>query len=151
MQASGLPFAHELRPGDAYAPLTFRVSPELNQQFLFTLEEYCPEYLGSPGEPAMVHPVLLLHMSARTRSPSFRLAAGIGSVFAKDVVVFSRPAFVNEVLTVHWTIRGVYERRGRLYQRLDTIVSNPASEQVLRREAHSVFFTESGVSLSVPT
>ena len=151
LQVAPFPFAHELTPGETYAPLQFRISPEINQQFLFALEDYRQECVGSQGRPAIVHPVLLLHMSARTRSPSFRLAAGIGSVFARDVVEFSRPALVDEPLTVRWTIREVYERRGRLYQALDTVVINDDGQQVLRREAHSVFFTDSGVHLAMPT
>ena len=90
-------------------------------------------------------------MSARTRSPSFRLAPGVGSVFAKDVVVFTSQAIVDEPLTVRWTIRDVYEKRGRLYQALDTVVVNGAGRQVLRRQAHSVFYADAGVTLSVPT
>ncbi len=143
------PHAHQLRPGDAYAPLRFSVSEELNQQYLFALEEYGQQYLRIEGSRALVHPVLLLHMSARTRSPSFRLAPGMGSVFAKDAVSFCRPAYVEELLEVTWTIREVYERKGRLYQALDTLVAAPDGEPVLRREAHSVFFTQSGVALTM--
>ena len=150
MEVAPFPFAHELTPGESYAPLQFRISPEVNQQFLFALEDYRQEYLGTHERPAIVHPVLLLHMSARTRSPSFRLAPGIGSVFARDVVEFSRHALVDEPLTVRWTILDVYERRGRLYQALDTVVINDEGQQVLRREAHSVFFTDSGVLLTKP-
>ena len=150
MEVAPFPFAHELTPGESYAPLQFRISPEVNQQFLFALEDYRQEYLGTHERPAIVHPVLLLHMSARTRSPSFRLAPGIGSVFARDVVEFSRHALVDEPLTVCWTILDVYERRGRLYQALDTVVINDEGQQVLRREAHSVFFTDSGVLPTKP-
>jgi acyl dehydratase len=145
------PFAHELRPGDAYAPLSFRIAPELTEQFLFALRDYRPECLeaSAPGEP-LVHPALVLHMSARTRSPSFRLAPGIGSVFAQDDVVFVSPARVGEVLDVRWTIGSVYEKRGRLYQALHTAVTHADGRAVLRREAHSVFYAKDGVSLPLP-
>ena len=146
------PFAHELRPGDSYAPLEFQITAELNQQFLFALEDYTLIYLGLEGRRAIVHPVLLLHMSARTRSPSFHLAPGTGSVFARDVVSFHRPACVDELLQVNWTIRDVYARKGRLYQALDTIVIAAATgETVLRREAHSLFFTRDGAALPLPS
>jgi acyl dehydratase len=144
------PFAHELRPGDTYAPLRFHVSDALNQQFLFALADFNPDYVGSPQARAIVHPVLLLHMSARTRSPSFRLAPGTGSVFAKDVARFSRPALVDETLIVDWSIREVYEKRGRIYQALDTRVTTVEGDVVLQRDAHSLFFTKSGVALSPP-
>ena len=149
---STLPFAHELRPGDSYAPLRFQITAELNQQFLFALEDYTVDYLGLDGRTALVHPVVLLHMSARTRSPSFRLAPGTGSVFARDVVNFHRSAYVDEVLQVNWTIRDVYIRKGRLYQGLDTIVVAAATgETVLQRAAHSLFFTSDGVALTLPS
>ena len=88
----------------------------------------------------MVHPVLLLHMSARTRSPSFRLAPGMGSVFARDRVTFHRPAIVDEWLEVQWTIREVYERKARIYQALQTRVMGDRGDVVIERDAHSVFF-----------
>jgi acyl dehydratase len=146
-----IPFAHELRPGDRYAPLQFHVSDELNQQFLFALADFNAAYIGTPDTKALVHPVLLLHMSARTRSPSFRLAPGTGSVFAKDVARFAHPAHVDETLMVNWTICEVYEKRGRIYQALDTRVTKAAGDLVLQREAHSLFFTRSGVALPLPT
>lgn len=143
-------YAHALRAGDRYEGLKFRISAEVNQQYLFALEDYRPDYLGATGGPAVVHPVLLLHMSARTRSPSFRLAPDTGSVFAKDRVTFLRPAFVDEWLDVAWRISDIYERNGRLYQALDTSVTDARGELVLRRDAHSVFFTRSGEPLATP-
>lgn len=134
------PFAHELRPGDSYAPLEFSISAELNQQYLFTIEDFDPVYLGTTGAPAQVHPMLLLHMSARTRSPSFRLAPGMGSVFAREKVRFLRPAFVDQMLRVSWRIRDVYEKGCRLYQAMAIDIDGP--EPILEREMHSVFFTE---------
>jgi hypothetical protein len=143
-------YAHELRPGAAYAPLRFRISAEVNQQYLFALEDYAAPYLGDDDDPPIVHPVLLLHMSARTRSPSFVLAPGMGSVFAQDRVTFHRAARVGEWLDVHWTIRDVYARKGRLYQALATTVVGEDAMPVLTREAHSLFFTRSGVALPLP-
>jgi acyl-CoA thioesterase FadM len=79
-------------------------------------------------------------MSARTRSPSFRLAPGMGSVFARDRVTFHRPAIVDEWLEVQWTIREVYERKARIYQALQTRVMGDRGDVVIERDAHSVFF-----------
>jgi hypothetical protein len=134
------PYAHELRPGDSYAPLEFSISAELNQQYLFTIEDFAPAYLGASGAPAQIHPMLLLHMSARTRSPSFRLAPGMGSVFAREKVRFLRPAYVDQKLRVTWRIRDVYEKGGRLYQAMEIGIDGP--EPILEREMHSVFFVE---------
>ena len=134
-------YAHEMRPGDAYAPLRFTVCRELNEQMLFALGDYAACYLDGAGGRPQVHPVLLLHMSARTRSPSFHLAPDMGSVFARDRVVFLGTACVDEPLEVRWTIREVYERKGRLYQALDTRVLDRHGREIVRRDAHSVFFT----------
>jgi hypothetical protein len=133
-------YAHQMLAGERYAPLRFRISRDLNEQYLFALGDYAPRYLGRADAPAQVHPVLLLHMSARTRSPSFRLAPGMGSVFARDRVAFHRPARVDEWLEVQWTIREVYERKARIYQALDTRVLDAGGNVVIRRDAHSVFF-----------
>ena len=138
-------YAHEMRPGDRYAPLQFRISSDTNEQYLFALADYAPQYLGQRPQ---VHPVLLLHMSARTRSPSFQLAPNMGSVFAKDRVTFHRPAFVDEWLDVEWVVREVYERKGRLYQGLDTRVLNGDGALVLARDAHSLFFASTPLPAS---
>ena len=133
-------FAHELQVGDAYEPLDFAISGDLNEQFLYAIAEHAPAYIGGEGAPAQLHPMILLHMSARTRSRSFRLAPNMGSVYARESVRFRRPAYVGETLTASWTIGDVYERKGRLYQRLDIRVTGPQGV-VLEREMHSVFFT----------
>ena len=135
-------YAHELQAGEQYAPLDFAITPEVNQQFCFSLEDYNPDYVGGGPEGAdgaLVHPVLLLHMSARTRSPSFRLAPGMGSVFARESVEFLKPARVNAPLRATWTIREVYEKRGKLYQALEIGVYERDGERLLKREMHSVF------------
>jgi len=143
-------FAHELRPGDCYDPFSFVVSHEVNQQFLYSIADYDGQYLpASDDETAIVHPMILLHMSARTRSSSFKLAPNVGSVFARDRVSFRRSARIGEPLTATWTISSVYERKGRLYQSLDIQVKG-TSDVIIDREMHSVFYTKDGVDLAAP-
>src|SRR5690606_31038453 len=144
-------FAHELRAGEGYEPSSFLITAEVNQQFLFSIEDYCADYLCRPnGADPIVHPMLLLHMSARTRSRSFKLAPNTGSIFAKDKVIFRRPALVDEPLSTTWTIRDVYEKNGRLYQHLDIQVCGE-DDVVIDREMHSVFFTKGGgVRMTAP-
>jgi hypothetical protein len=138
--SNDVPYAHEMQAGDRYAPLRFCISREINEQYLFALGDYAARYLVGDCGRGQVHPVLLLHMSARTRSPSFRLAPGMGSVFARDRVTFHRPAIVDEWLEVQWTIREVYERKARIYQALQTRVMGDRGDVVIERDAHSVFF-----------
>lgn len=132
-------FAHELSLGDEYAPLKFSISADLNQQFLYAIEDFNPVYVGGKGAPAQVHPMILLHMSARTRSPSFRLPAHIGSVFAREKVRFLAPAHVDQPLLTTWRISQVYEKGGRLYQAMMIQILGP--EPLVEREMHSVFYT----------
>ena len=132
-------YAHELQPGEEYEPLHFSIPADLNQQFLYTIEDFNPVYLGPR---AQIHPMILLHMSARTRSPSFRVAPNMGSVFARENVRFLRPAYVDEKLLTTWKIKDVYEKNGRLYQSMTIRITAEDGAMVIDREMHSVFHTE---------
>jgi hypothetical protein len=135
-----LAFAHELRVGDCYDPLDFVVTPEMNQYFLYALGVFHPRYLdGVAGRPAEVHPVILLHYSPRTRSPSFRLAPDMGSVFARDRSEFLKPAYVGSSFRVSWKITGVYEKRGRTYQDYRAEIADEDEHTILRRDMSSIF------------
>ena len=77
-------FAHELEPGDEYAPLEFVVTGEMNQQFMFAQEDFDPRYFDRGDDrTARVHPSVLLQMAANTKSPSFKLAPGTGSILSE--------------------------------------------------------------------
>lgn len=130
--------ALDLTVGGQQEPLTFKVDAELNQQYLYSLEDFNLCYLreGSWGQP-IVHPALLLNMTNRTRSPSFRLPQGYSSIHAKDETWFIAPARVGDVLTVSWTVVELYEHRGRPYQALDVLVVNQDGLQIMRRRVHS--------------
>lgn len=136
-------FAHELAPGDACASLEFTVSPSFNQQFLYAQEDFDPRYTGDGGSgggwPAEVHPALLLQMSANTRSPSFKLAPGTGSVLAEATVRFHNPAAVGTPLRVDWTVTGEYEKRGRRYCIMEARMTAEDGRPVLTRELHLTF------------
>ena len=140
-------FAHEMRAGDEYAPLDFTVTPELNQQFLYALEDYDPRYIEATEHgPPLIHPVLLLHMTPRTRSPSFRLAPGMGSIYAHARTEYLAPARVGRPYRVTWKISSTYEKRGRLYQEMEIRIGDAGGTEmhgteVLRRIMHSAFGT----------
>lgn len=135
-------FAHELQAGDRYASLEFTVTPEMNQQALFSVEDFNPLYIhGGDGHGPLVHPVVLMHMSPRTRSPSYRQASDMGSALARDRSIFLGVAEVGEVLHIDWLISQTYEQRGRIYQDYVASVTNAAGKAVLRREMSATFFT----------
>lgn len=130
--------------------MLFSISAELNQQFLYSIEDFNPVYLTEAnGHPAQIHPMILLHMSARTRSSSFLLAPNTGSVFAREKVAFHGPAFVDEPLLTRWTIRDVYLKNGKLYQAMAITVTSD-TQLLLDREMHSVFATNDGTVLELP-
>jgi len=134
-------YAHELQAGDAYEGCTFTITPELNQQFLFAVEDYNSVYLeGSGGQAPLLHPVALLQMTPRTRSPSFAQAPGMGSALARDRVAWVGPARVGERLRVDWQVTRTYEQRGRIYQDYVATVHDEAGGLVFRRETSATFF-----------
>jgi acyl dehydratase len=132
-------YAHELTLGDSYAPLEFSVSPELNQQFLYAQEDFDQRYIGEDGTRAEVHPALLLQMSANTKSTSFRLAAGTGSILASARVRFHNPAFVGSLLRVEWMVTEVYRKRGRRYYVMVAEMMDGDGRKILTRDLHLTF------------
>ncbi len=133
-------FAHELEPGDEYAPLEFTVSGETNQQFLFAQEDFQPRYLNGPGRtPALVHPSILLQMAANTKSPSFRLAEGTGSILAESETTFLGPVAVGTRLVAHWRVTDAYEKRGRRYYVMAARIIDEEGACVLERTLHLTF------------
>lgn len=134
-------FAHELQAGDRYDPLTFEVTADLNQQFLYAVEDFAPIYLeGRDGRPPLVHPVLLMHMSPRTRSPSYRQAPGMGSAFAREHTRYLHPGYVGSRFTVTWTVTATYEQRNRIYQDYVALIEDEHGRTIMRRELASTFF-----------
>lgn len=135
-------YAHEMQSGDEYEPLEFEVTPDLNQQFLYAVEDFNPIFLeGADGKPPLVHPVLLMHMSPRTRSPSYRQAPGMGSAFARDRSTYQGPAYIGSRLRVTWKVEKTYEQRGKIYQDYVAHVHDQNGNPVLRRELSSTFFS----------
>lgn len=137
------PYAHELQAGDKYVSLDFTVSAELNQQFLYAVEDYNPIYLeGRDGHPPVIHPAVLMYFSPRTRSPSFRQAADMGSAMARDGAEFFGPAYVDHPLRIDWTVLQTYEKRGKIYQDyIAEVVDAVSGKVLLRRAMASTFFT----------
>jgi len=136
------PYAHELKAGDTYVSLDFTVSADFNQQFLYAVEDYNPIYLeGRDGQPPVIHPVVLMYFSPRTRSPSFRQAPSMGSAMARDSAVFDNPTYVGTPLRIEWQILDTYEKREKIYQDYVAKVLDADGRVLLRREMASTFFT----------
>ena len=137
---SEAPYSHELKLGDSMAPLSFFVTRVWNQQFCLAQDDFDQRYLADEnGRPPYVHPGLLLSMSANTKSPSFRLAPGTGSVLARQTCRFLHPATVDQELTVKFDVVDVYERNNRRFQVVESTVTDAAGRINLRRQSHLTF------------
>lgn len=117
-------------------PDDFVCTRELNEQYLYGLEDYHPRY---HGEGAVVHPALLLNRSNPTRSPGYRKAPGQGRVHARDDVTFHRAVPVGSHLTVTWEVTEYYERRGRTFHVLDCRILDDDDNLVVHRLQHFTF------------
>ena len=138
-------YAHEMAVGDRYAALEFQVTASMNEQFLFALQDYDARYwLETADGPPIVHPVLLLQMSPRTRSPSWNPAPGMGSVLGREHTEFVTPGRVGQTFHVAWEVLEVYERRGRPYHNTETVITNSDGAVIMRRQLHSTFFMRDG-------
>lgn len=141
-------YAHEMGVGDCYAPLEFTVTPSMNELFLYTIQDYHPRYWRETEEGAsIVHPVLLLQMSPRTRSPSWHLAPGMGSVLGREHTEFLAPGRVGSTFRVEWRVLDVYEKRGRPYHNTETLIHDDHGTAIMRRQLHSTFFQRDGKSV----
>ena len=129
-------FAHELETGDEYQTLEFIPTGEMNQQFLFAQEDFDSRYVG---EKALVHPSLLLQMAANTKSPSFRLAPGTGSILAEAGTEFLAAVGVGTKLTVRWRVTERYEKRERRYYVMIAEIEDARGTPILRRSLHLTF------------
>jgi hypothetical protein len=134
-------FAHELKPGDVYESLCVVITPELNQQILFAQEEFHPVYTGDLDTgPALVCPALLLQLCANTKSPSFKLKRGTGSILAEAASRFLGPAYVGRRLRVSWRVDSEYEKRGRHYYVMEAAMDDDEDGRpILRRALHLTF------------
>lgn len=137
--------ATDLEVGESYAPYSFRVTPELNEQYCFAEQDYDARYREeTDAGPPLVHPALILNMSNRTRSPSFYMPEGTSVLHSKDVIEFVGPAFVGKELTVTWTVCERYDKRGREFMVTDCRVSDEDGREIIRRYSHSTHIKGEG-------
>ncbi len=136
-------FADELEPGDRYESLEFVVTPELNQQMLFAQEDFDTRYIEArDSHPPIVHPAVLMQMSANTKSPSFRLKPKTGSILGEEVIEYLGTAYLDRKLRVEWEVVKAYEKRGRNYYVMEARITDADGAQILKRELHLTFFQQ---------
>jgi len=124
-------------------PLEFTVTPDLNQQYLYAVEDFSPWYIEETAfGPPIAHPALLLNMSNGTRSPSYSQPAGHAGFHARDETFFYNPARLGKKLRVTWNPAGSYEKRGRSYTVNDTLIVDEDGLEILRRLNHSTIASQ---------
>lgn len=133
-------YAHLVEVGDEFEPYEFVVTPELNQQFLFALEDFNPRYVEAvnPGQP-WVHPGLLLNMSNNTRSPSFSLPPDWAEIHAAEETEYLNPASVGKKLRITWKVIEAYQKRGRPWHALDILIVDEDGLPIMRRKMINTF------------
>ena len=129
--------------GEELAPFTFQVTEEFNENFLHSMEDFHPRYMeGVGGAAPIIHAGLLFNFSNLTRSPSFSLSAGVAAIHTHEEASFLQPAPVGSTLTVSWKIIDTYEKRGRLYQVIEALITTETGSQVLRRVSTNIYMGE---------
>jgi len=119
-------------------PLEFTVTPALNQQYLYAVENFSPWYIQETEfGPPIAHPAMLLNMSNATRSPSYSQPAGRAGFHARDETFFYNPARLGKKLRVTWDSIGSYEKRGRPYTVNNILMVDEDGLEILRRLSHS--------------
>lgn len=128
-----------LKPGAELAPLTLTVTPELNQQFVYAMEDFHPRYIEKGKDGALVHPGLLLLISFPSKSPSFYLPPGWASIHSADEVEFHHPARVGSTLLIQWKVVRVWEKRGRQYNETETWIRDDQERDILLRKVSMTY------------
>jgi len=121
----------------------FLLSPELNQQYLYSEEDFHPWYIEETEiGPPIGHPALLFNMSNGTRSPSFSMDGGEAAFHARDETFFLHPARVGKKLKIIYNWRGIFEKRGRPYRLTSVTVVDEDGREVLKRLLHSTIASQ---------
>ena len=129
--------------GEELAPFTFQVTEEFNENFLHSMEDFHPRYMEGHSDAApIIHAGLLFNFSNLTRSPSFSLSTGVAAIHTHEEASFLQPAPVGSTLTVSWQIIDTYEKRGRLYQVVEALITTETGSQVLRRVSTNIYMGE---------
>lgn len=129
--------------GEELEPFTFQVTEEFNENFLHSVEDFHPRYMtGENGNPPIIHAGLLFNFSNLTRSPTFSLPAGVAAIHTHEEATFYEPAPVGSTITVSWKILDTFEKRERLYQVVEALITTDSGIKVLRRVSTNTYMGE---------
>ena len=129
-----------LQNGDRLEPLEYEVTCNLNTDYLQAIEEFQPRYQrGTSSTKSLVHVGLLINYSNLTRSPSFQLPKNVSAIHSHEEIDFIGLARVEDVIAVHWVVKDRYERRGRIYQVMETMIYGPGEKKIIRRVSTNTF------------
>ena len=117
--------ARTVQPGDEFDPLTFTVTEEMNDQYLYAEQDHHPRYRW------LAHPGLLLNMSNNTRSPSFYLPPGWAEIHARESLSFLRPANVGDELTVTWKVLQTWEKNEMPWHKVSITVTREKDDKIV--------------------
>ena len=124
-------------------PLEYVVTPELNQQYLYSEEDFHLRYIEeTESGPPIVHPALIFNMSNSTRSPSYQVPSGQAGFHSRDETFFCNPARVGKRIKVTWKLVGSYEKRGRPYSVNEILITNEDGLEIMRRLSHGTIASQ---------
>ncbi len=122
------------QPGESFTPVQFTVTDEHNEAYLHAEEDLHPRYMDGEGG-GTVHPALLINRSHHMGSPGFRLDPGMAAVLTHSEVSFRGAARVGRTFTITFEVTDTYERRGRPYQVVESLVVDDTGAEILHRTA----------------
>ncbi len=126
-------YADDLKTGDRYSPLHFRVNPELNERYCAALDDQHPRYSN------IVHPGLFFCFSSITQSPSFMLPDHVAAVGARFDTEYVSPGKVGDDFRVEWEVVETYYKRSRLYQICEVVLRNSKNSIIFKRKINNTF------------
>ena len=122
-----------LEAGESFEPLQFTVTDEFNETYLHAEEDVHPRYMDGPNG-GTVHPSLLINESQHMRNPSFYLEPGMAAVLTHNEVHFKSPGRVGRTFTVTFDVVDTYERRGRPYQVVESMIVDDTGAEIMHRK-----------------
>jgi hypothetical protein len=127
----GDPFEQIEVPTEWEQHAEFRVTPEMNELYTFSLDDGNPLY---EGDGALLHPIALVQLGTRPVLRQFpcSVPAGESSLHAKMDVEFLRPAVVGALYREEGRLAEKYARRGRRYLITEGRFMDEDGNEVLR-------------------